>query len=349
MRRTILAALIRVALILAGLGPAARAQVYVVNQPDCIIFFHFTATGQTSPTSPNAGFDNRTTGCTTWNLSYTNVTLTNASVTLQSAPNTSTGVPGTWATYANQTVINGTNPLVIAGTPAAGFAWVVGYNPWVRVLLTISGGPATGTVDGAAYGWRIPSAGSGSTASQNVTIVGPLGQAAMAASVPVVLASNQSAVGIQGVSLAQADGVSNTATVLATGPAGTPTPSFEQTFPYRYNGSTWDRDFVCSHQAAFTLSGSGDTQIVAASGSTVIRVCHVSMATGTPEDVKFTQGTGANCATGTADLTGLYKSITALAFDFTPQGSLRTAASQALCINQSAAQAAGGVVIYAQY
>lgn len=328
---------------------SASAQTFVVNQPDCIIFFHFTVTGETSPTSPNAGLDNRTSGCTTWNISYTSVTLTNASITLQSAPNTTTGVPGAWTTYANQAVINGANPLVIGGTPAAGFAWVVGYNPWVRVVLTIAGGPAAGVVDGAAYGWRIPSAGAASTATQNVNITGPLGQAAMAASIPVVIASNQSAVGIQGVSLAQADGINNTATVLATGPSGTPTPSFEQIFPYRFNGSTWDRDFVCTNKATFNLSGSGDTQIIAASGSTVIRICHVSLSTVAPEDIKFTQGTGANCVTGPADLTGLYKSVTALAFDFTPQGALRSSASQAVCINQSVAQATGGVVIYAQY
>lgn len=331
------------------LGASARAQTFVVNQPDCIIFFHFTATGQTSPTSPNAGLDNRTTGCTTWNISFTSVTLTNATVTLQSAPNTTTGVPGSWVTYANATVISGTNPLTIGATPAAGFAWLIGYNPWVRVLLTIAGGPAAGVVDGAAYGWRIPSAGASPVATQNVNIVAPLGQALMAASIPVVLASNESAVGIQGTSAAQADGVNNTATVVATGPTGTPTASFAQTFPYRFNGSTWDRDFSCTHQAAITLAASGDTEIIPLSGSTVIRICHISLATTPPEDIKITQGTGTNCGTGTADVTGLYKQVTALAFDFGPSGALRSGAGKAICLNQTGTQAAGGVVVYAQY
>lgn len=330
-------------------GCALQAQTFVVNQPDCVIFFHFTVTGQSSPTAPNAGFDNRTTGCTTWNISYTSVTLTNASVTLQSAPNTATGIPGAWSTFANQTVISGVNPLVIGATPAAGYAWVVGYNPWIRVLLTIAGGPASGVVDGAAFGWRIPSAGTASTAAQDVTIVGPLGQATMAASVPVVIASNQSAVGIQGVAAAQADGVSNTPTVLGTGPSGTPTATTQPVFLYQFNGSTWDRDFACTNQALFNLSGVGDTQIIAASGATVIRICHISMSTVAPEDIKITQGTGVNCATGPADLTGLYKSVTAIALDFQPTAALRSAASQAVCINQSVAQATGGVVVYAQY
>lgn len=337
-----------VLLLLAALS-VASAQQFVVPQPDCLIFFHFTATGQTSPTSPNAGLDNRTNGCTTWNISFTNVTLTNATVTLQSAPNTAAGIPGAWVTYANQTVINGTNPLTIAATPAAGFAWVVGYNPWVRVLLTIGGGPAAGVVDGAAYGWRIPSASASSQATQDVNIVSPLGQALMAASIPVVIASNQSALGIQGISLAQADGINNTASVIATGPTGTPTASFAQIFPYRFNGSTWDREFACTNRAAFDLAGAGNTQIIAASGTTSVRICHISLSTTPPEDIKFTEGTGANCVTGTADLTGLYKQVTALAFDFGSVGALRGSASQAICINQSSAQAAGGVVIYAQY
>lgn len=336
-------------LIALAFAAIAQAQQFVIPQPDCLIFFHFTVTGQTSPTSPNLGLDNRTNGCTTWNLSFTSVTLTNATVTLQSAPNTAGGAPGAWVTYANQTIINGANPLAIAGTPAAGFAWIVGYNPWVRVLLTIAGGPAAGVVDGAAYGWRIPSASATTAAATNVTIVGPLGQAAMAGSIPVTVASNQSAVGIQGASAAQADGASNTPTVLATGPSGTPVASFEPVFPYRFNGSTWDRDFICTNRAAFNLSGAGDTQIIAASGSTIVRICHISMATTPPEDIKITQGTGANCAAGTADLTGLYKSVTALAFDFTPASALRGSASQAICVNQSAGQTTGGVVIYAQY
>jgi hypothetical protein len=327
----------------------AHAQTFVIPQPDCLIFFHFTVTGQTSPTSPNAGLDNRTNGCTTWNVSFTSVTLTNASITLQSAPNTATGVPGAWVTYANQTVINGTNPLTIAATPAAGFAWVVGYNPWVRVLLTISGGPASGVVDGAAYGWRIPSASSSPLATSNVNIVSPLGQAAMAASIPVVIASDQSAVGIQGVAAAQADGASNTPTVLGTGPSGTPVATYQPILPYVFNGATWDRDFVCTNRATFNLSGAGDTQIIAASGTTIVRICHISLSTVAPEDIKFTQGTGANCVTGPVDLTGLYKQVTALAFDFGSVGALRGTASQAICINQSVAQATGGVVIYAQY
>lgn len=163
----------------------------VIVRPDCVIVFHFTTAGQHFPTSPNDGLNNLSTGCTTWNVSFNSQGFTAVNLILQSAPNsTAVGAPGSYATYANQTVLTGTNPLVGAIAGAAGFAWVVGYNPWVRVLLFSATG--SGTVDGVALGWAIPSASSMPTGSQNVVITGPLGQAAMAASIPVVIASDQS-------------------------------------------------------------------------------------------------------------------------------------------------------------
>jgi hypothetical protein len=48
----------------------------------------------------------------------------------------------------------------------------------------------------------------------------------------------------------------------------------------------------------------------------------------------------------TADVTGLYKSVTAGAFDFSAFSPLSVPLSSALCLNQSVAQALGGTVIY---
>lgn len=118
---------------------------------------------------------------------------------------------------------------------------------------------------------------------------------------------------------------------------------------FPFNGSTTEQAFVCPSQALFNLSGSGDTQIIAASGSTTIRICHISFSTTAPEDIKITRGTGSNCGTGTADVTGLYKGSQSLALDFQPTAALRGAASGAICLNQSASQALGGIVIYAQF
>jgi hypothetical protein len=102
----------------------------------------------------------------------------------------------------------------------------------------------------------------------------------------------------------------------------------------------------CNLSAAFNLAGAGSTQIVALSGTKTIRVCHISMSTVAGEDIKLVQGTGVNCVTGPADLTGLYKNALTIALDL--NGTLSTAAGQALCVNQSVAQATGGVVTYTQ-
>lgn len=104
----------------------------------------------------------------------------------------------------------------------------------------------------------------------------------------------------------------------------------------------------CPLQAAVSLTAAGNTQIIALSGSTTIRICHLSLSAAAAEDIKVTTGTGANCATGTADVTGLYRTATALALDFTT-GPLKGAAGAAICISQSAVVNAGGVVVYAQF
>lgn len=270
---------------------------YTVQQPDCLIFFHFTAAGQTSPTAPNAGLDNRTGGCTTWNISYTNFGFTVLSLAIQSAPNAN-GVPGTWADgFPGQTIIAGANP---ATAITAGFAWIMGYNAWVRVTLASVTG--TGIVDGAAYGWRIPSASAnGLTAlPATVTIGAPLGQAAMAASIPVTLANDQTAV------------------------------------PIKSN---------CTSQAIITLTGAGNTKIITGVSAKDIYICHISFSTTAAEDVKITEGTGTNCATAPADVSGLYKSVMSMALDLF--ASLKTAtAGDDICLNQQNAQVLGGVVTY---
>ena len=149
-----------VAAALAALAMAAYAQPVsnVIAQPDCIIFFHFTANNQSSPTAPNNGLDNRATGCTTWNISAVSTGFASFTVALQSAPNTTVaGAPGTYVTFLNQTLILGSNPIVSAVLGGVGFGWLTGYNPWVRVKVTAIGA-GSGIIDGAAFGWRIPGA-----------------------------------------------------------------------------------------------------------------------------------------------------------------------------------------------
>jgi hypothetical protein len=171
----------------------------VLPQPDCQIVINLSTVLSTTPTAPNAGFNNITGGCSTWAMTIAVSGFSSATVALQSAPNVA-GVPGTWAAY------NGTpfspsphnnNPIT---SSAEDFVWIYGYNPWTRVQLTAATG--TGVVNGLAYGWRVPSASSNGTAgsASNVNIAQfggvavALGQALMAASMPVVIASDQSAI-----------------------------------------------------------------------------------------------------------------------------------------------------------
>jgi hypothetical protein len=181
--------------LLFSAGEVAQAQSSTRVAPDCAIAFSFTAAARV----PAAGFPNGSAaepGCVTWTLVYYSTGFSALSLRLDSAPD-STGVAGTWVTFAG-TLLSGINPNT-ATTQA--FTTIFGYNPWVSVNLTSKTG--TGTIRGVAYGWKVPSQVFATTtsggASQDVNLIKvggaaiALGQALMAASLPVVLASNQSA------------------------------------------------------------------------------------------------------------------------------------------------------------
>lgn len=151
---------------------------------------------------------------------------------------------------------------------------------------------------------------------------------------------------VQGISWNQVDGQPNAINREQVAITGTLSPLTGINYNWKFNGATWDRELACSQQLPFNLTAAGNTQIIPA-GSGVLRVCHISFSTTASEDVKITQGTGANCATGPADVTGLFKTVQSMALDFGNDSPLRSGANQALCLNQSAAQNLGGVVIYA--
>ncbi len=327
---------------------------------DCVVSFSL------SSASSSFQLNNRTRGCANWGITYTSSGFTALTLALQSAPDSS-GVPGAWVTFAG-TLLSGSNPSTTITQASASLS---GYFPWLRANL--SGLTGAGTVTGIFYGYRIQPqattiAGNVTviqpTASLlNATVVGPAAEAAAASGNPVRVAGVDSSGNMRSVavtttgnvrnkpattSLVLVDGISNTVAALQGDDTGNTNP-IHRVAGLKFNGSTWDRDFICGSQAVFNLSGAGNTEIIALSGSTTIRICHLSLATTAAEDIKVTRGTGANCGTATADVTGLYKAVMALALDFGPQSALRGAASGAICINQSLASATGGVVIYAQF
>lgn len=146
--------ILRYVIALASLALAqAQQPQQVYPQPDCSIVLNLTGNGS-APALQTAGgpADNRFQGCAVWYVSWSLGTgVADATLTLQSAPDAN-GAPGAWVTFANQNVVAGTNPMLLTGSGAATLAILTGYNPWVRILISSFGG--TGSVVGAAYGWR---------------------------------------------------------------------------------------------------------------------------------------------------------------------------------------------------
>ena len=121
-------------------------------------------------------------------------------------------------------------------------------------------------------------------------------------------------------------------------------------FPYDFNGTNWDRTFTCTQSAVINVTAGATTQLVALSGSTVIRVCSYNVTASLAGTFTFVYGTGANCGTGTTALTGAMAIATAGANGMSGMnGSLfRGAAANALCLTAATGNMTG-FVTYAQY
>jgi len=113
--------------------------------------------------------------------------------------------------------------------------------------------------------------------------------------------------------------------------------------------SAWTPAPACNSHAAITIAGAGTTQIVALSGATQIRICHFSLSLTGATNITLVQGTGANCVTGPANITGAYANILGLALDLDGRSLVTAAAGQAVCVTNSAAVTGGGFVTYTQY
>lgn len=105
----------------------------------------------------------------------------------------------------------------------------------------------------------------------------------------------------------------------------------------------------CTDTAAINLSSvTGENQIIAASGSTVIRLCNIAVGMTGASTVSITAGTGTNCGTSTTTLWGPYPSNTT-AFTQDLAGSILVLAGDAVCLNFGSTVTAGGGVSYSQF
>lgn len=168
--------------------------------PDCVVPVYYTgapfAAGSLGPTTP---FNNRTTVCTYWSLTYSAQGLSSLSIQLESAPDNG-GVPGTWLAFQG-TLLSGANPATATTQQTSVFT---GFYPWIRVNLTAAAAN-TGSIVGMAYGYRLPIATvavqgvSGGTnlpvsqttaASLNAQVVGPVASGAAVSGNPVRVGGN---------------------------------------------------------------------------------------------------------------------------------------------------------------
>jgi hypothetical protein len=106
--------------------------------------------------------------------------------------------------------------------------------------------------------------------------------------------------------------------------------------------------FACGSPAVITLAASGNTQIIAHSGTNRTFICFIQVSWASGLDVQLQSGTGGTCGAGTANVTGLMKNVatwTASPGAFAP---IVIAAGQDVCINDSTTAAGGGLAIYTQ-
>jgi len=169
-----------------------------------------------------------------------------------------------------------------------------------------------------------------------------------------------------------ADGSSNGYSAFRLSSTAEPT---QKVYPYMFNGSTWDRVrgsvtagttiggygsgasgtlygmAACDSSAVVNVAAGATTELVSLTASRSVRVCGFAITADTvASTAKFVQGTGTNCGTGTADLTGAM--AMGVASNVTLGSGLgelfKTTAANALCLT-AVTGTITGVVTYAKF
>jgi hypothetical protein len=187
------------------------------------------------------------------------------------------------------------------------------YSPWMRITVSAAGG--AGLIYAVLNGWREDQASIGGGSSGS----GCPGTTATPCVVigPTAQGSAPTKAPVQ---IAEVDNAGNIIT-----------PTF------------------CNTQIPINLSSvTGENQVIALSGSTVIRLCNLAVGMSAASTVAITAGTGSNCGTSTVTLWGPYPSnTTGFAEDWS--GVLMAPAGDAICLNFGGTVTAGGGISYAQY
>ncbi|MEQ1949022.1 MAG: hypothetical protein ABL995_17655 [Bryobacteraceae bacterium] len=108
---------------------------------------------------------------------------------------------------------------------------------------------------------------------------------------------------------------------------------------------------ACDSSALLTVSTATTTQTIALSAGKSIYVCAMVINGGGTTTAKLVTGTGTNCGTGQSNLTPTFNLVAGSAVSLgNGLGVLfKTASGGALCVTNSAAQAANVFVVYTQF
>ena len=271
--------------------------------------------------------------------------FTSANHTDLSAINTTLGAPmqasGSTVTVTQATAANLKSQVnVVSGGMASGavidltnIEGVIG-NATAPTKMAVGGGVYNSggvtLTNGQSAALQVTSAGSLHMTADNTN---PNGQATMSNSSPVVIASNQSALPVSVASGQIASGA-----IAAGASAGDPCM------------------FGTKSNLAISTNATSLTQIIAASGSTKIYICSISLIAAGATAFNLNTGTGTNCGTSTAALIG--STTAGNGMSFAANGGLTlgsgsgviavTAASSELCTLQSNAVYMSGNLTYVQ-
>jgi hypothetical protein len=106
----------------------------------------------------------------------------------------------------------------------------------------------------------------------------------------------------------------------------------------------------CTQSLAIELApaGIGLQEIIPLTAGQTIRVCGIQFGNSGAADLRLVQGTGVNCATGTANLSGTYRNVLSAVLPY-QSNPLTLASGQALCLDSSAAVNIGGMVLFDKF
>ena len=350
------------------------------QNPDCQISFGPWTDLQTTPSNSNA-----VTQCTYWVYTYQVTGFSAISLRFESATGTVSSGAGAFGAYSG-TVSSGINPStsVVCSTVTNCTATFTGQIGWYRMALNSKTG--SGTLQGVLKGYKVgyplggaaaPGGGCVGTAATPCVVVGPVASGAvMSGDAPVKIAGTDG-IGVKTVSVDSSGDVkvvgpategvevSTFASVMIGGndsigsarsfgapPVGTApsgSPFLQGKLGSGATGGFVARAINCDSSAVITFTAaSGSVQIVALTASQIVYVCSIVLSSDTVTNITLNYGTGSACGTGTTALSGAFNSVLALSMSF-PDGSLRTAASNAFCVNSSVAATIGGVMTYAKF